>query len=392
MKKMFIFLILLILSMNYTNTSHADFVIEDPFNPTPDYCYDFLYDNPDVDYTVCPDNIVSLADKSGYERIEKIDGIWYGVIDITDIYVASTFFALNDFESVYMNVIGITFTRDTQNLEQIEIDYVTVQDSCLGVVAFDKYCIGSTADSYEGTYILNNSYNSSNFLDFLRGDEIYVGDDEYDYYLYIEGPELASVTVVKFTYVLTHDEVDDLRLDIQEQYELEYQMILENPLLTADEKLIQIVALMEEYKDYEIDYDQEMTSICIEGIHENCTAINLDTTADLSTDPFADMPDWAKNMVTSLLKGVGILVGAVAGVSFVGIIAYMFVKKGLETTGSAALTGTKLSIKSGSWWGSMFGTGVLAVLGTVVVGIKSLPWWGKLALASITVSSILFLI
>lgn len=397
MKKILLLIMLFILSMNYVNTSFATEVIYgDPTNPVPDYCYDFIYDDPNVDYTVCPDNIVSLADKSGYERIEKIDGIWYGVIDITDIYVDSQFYALDNFKSVYMSIIGISFTRDTQDLIQIEIDYVTVQDSCLGIVAFNKYCIGSKADSYEGTYILNNKYNSNDFLDFLRGDEIYAGDEEYDYYLYIsKGPELASITVVKFTYILTHLEVDNLRLDIQEQYEIEFQMILDNPLLTDSEKGNQILSLMEEYREYEIDFNKEMTSICIEGIHENCTAINLDTTADLPnfdpTDPFADMPDWASNIVTSILKGVGIMVGAVAGISIVGILAYIFVRKAISTTGSVALTGTKLTARSSMWYGSKIAIGILAILSIIGNGIKVLPWWGKLIFGIITITCLTLL-
>ncbi len=414
MKKIFILLILFTLSMNYVNTSYATEVIDgDPDNSTPDYCNEPIDNTSNNDYSLCTDtstdtssttetieeepefcaddfvgplseseiiacttyalahdyvDYLSLADQTEYSRIEKIEGIWYGVIDVSDIYVQSAYVSID----YYLSSVGISFTRDTQDLKQIEIDYTTVQDSCTGVVAFNTWCIGSTADSYSDTLIINNTSNEDNWLSFLQGDYIHVGD-EFDYMLLIDGPEIESVTVVKFTYVLTDLEVDDLRLDIQEQYEIEKQIIFDNPLLTDDQKLLQIVALMEEYLEYGIDYDEELTSICI---GDQCTAYNENTTEDLPgidpTNPFADMPDWVGSIAAQILKGVGIIIGAMAGVAFSGIIAYIMIRKALGVTGSAAIGTTKVTVTSSMWWGSMVGNGILVFLETIGNGIKSI--------------------
>ncbi|KFZ27058.1 MAG: hypothetical protein KQ78_00833 [Candidatus Izimaplasma bacterium HR2] len=425
MKKMYTLLTLLALSMAFVKTSHATEVIDDPNNPIPDYCNEPIVEGSTYDYSVCttdsntsvetvtpPDycatdfigplsldqieacvtyylayppssDTLSLADQSQYTRIEKIDGIWYGVIDVSDIHVESSYVA----KDYYVSSVGISFTRDTQDLKQIELDYTTVQNSCTGYLIFDNYCMGSREDSYSDTLVISNTSNEDNWLSLLQGDYIHVGD-EYDYMLLLTGPEMESVTVVKFTYVLTDLEVDDLRLDIQEQYEIEKAIILNNPLLTDDEKFLLVIALMEEYLEYEIDYGEELTSICI---GDQCTAINEDTTGDLPgfdpTDPFANMPDWASGALEATIKIIISVVAALFSGVFITVIAWFIAKKVLETTGSVAIGTTKITVASSSWWAKIFGTGLLEIFHTIKLGFLALPIWAKLIFIMIIISS-----
>lgn len=385
MKKILSIMIIAFLFLtNINNVLAVEVEGTDITDEPPEYCsIDYVGPLTPLQIETCATyniDVWSLADLSEYTRIEKIEGIWYGVIDVTDLNVSSAWYGID----AYMSVIGITFTRDTQNLQQIVIDYVTVDNSCTGIVAFDKWCLGSTADSYEDTIILNNEYNTSDFLDFLRGDEIIVGNDDYDYYLYIDGPEVASVTVVQFTYILADQEVIDLRLDIQEQYEMEKQIILNNPILTDEEKLIQIVALIEEYKEYQIDFNDEITSICI---GEQCTAINENPISDSLED--INWLDGAIDDIISAIFSFLILMGsAIAGIGFVAVIAYLLVVKATKTTGNVTLGFGKASAKSGMFWGNKVGTGILLFFTTIWEGIKALPWWATLVLLFIFLLSL----
>lgn len=362
MKKTLVFLILFTFSMNYSFSNVAA--------TFPDYCDDPYFDDLSLDYSLCfdytpPEDYSSIADNSEYDRIEKIDGIWYGVIEVTDLYVDTAFIGVGR----YMNVIGISFSRDLLQLAQIEYDYTTLE-TCTGWLTV-LGCIGDMKDSYSDTKILNDKYNTNDFIDFLNGDNIIEGNDDYDYYLYVQDDPYEFITVIKFSYILTSQEVIDLRLDIQEQYEIEKNIVLNNPLLTADERLVLIVALIEEYKDYQIDFDELMTSICI---GDECTAYNTGGVA--GSESLDWLEEWTENFeekIADFLLTAGlVIIGVLTSGVIVYMITYAIAKSIMKGTGNIAKGGFKFTKTSGNYWGKALANGIAAFFSNIGTGIKNI--------------------
>ncbi len=217
------------------------------------------------------------AERSDYDRIEKIDGLWYGVITASE----TRLFAVNnsidspflvDYTAIdsYHYFMEFKLTRATQYLKTITIEFEV-----------DSYCpyitclFGGREDSYSG--VRTFTYDDSNTgLDgatsledaFGEGNITRSIDGDYDYVVNLDHTTKnkavdSRVKILEFTYVLTDAEVQDLMLDIQAQYEQEYYLIITNPFLTASEKQNAINILNQEYSEYDVNFGEEMTSPCI---------------------------------------------------------------------------------------------------------------------------------
>ncbi len=304
------------------------------------------------DDTDDPEETTSVDD---YERIEKINGIWYGIIEVTDIYIEQYGLANS---SIYLNL-----DRDLKSLVEIEFDYKV--RSCYGV-RDGSSCWGIWGDYKTGTLIIENEIEDGTTSDIwfdsitnnILNDEM---NEQWDWV--ITSRLVDIVDIIQFTYILTDEEVDSVNAEIKEQFLEEAQLIIDNSLLTEAEKLTQLAALELEYSEYNLEYDELITSVCVgDGCYgETTTPSNAD-----------DYPEWYTDLLSTILKGVGYIVAAIMGVSAVGIIAYLIVSKLIKETGNATVFGIKAAVRSGGWWGANIGRGILAIIDTILLGIKSI--------------------
>lgn len=217
------------------------------------------------------------AEASDYERIEKINDQWFGVITASD----SRLFAVNSSIDIpfginysvnddYHYFLEFKLTRETTNLKEIKIQFEV-----------DSYCpyitclFGGRVDAYEETKIFTYDESSSGLEDGKTLEEAFGSgnitasiDDRFDYVVNLDhttkNKQVDSyVKILEFTYILTDAEVQDLMLDIQAQYEREYYQIITNDFLTASEKQNAINMLNQEYAEYDVDFGEEMESPCI---------------------------------------------------------------------------------------------------------------------------------
>jgi len=226
------------------------------------------------------------AERSDYDRIEKIDGQWYGVITASEIRI----FAVN--ETIELPFTGIPFinnsdtyhyfvefklTRETQYLKSITLEF-----------EIDPYCpyftclFGGRVDVYSGTRTFTYDESSLGLEEGTTLEEAFGDgnittsiDDQYDYVVNLDHTTKneisdSEIKILEFTYVLSDEEVQDLMLDIQAQYEQEYYQIITNDFLTASEKQNAINMLNNQYSDYDVNFGDEMTSPCVgEGCEDD---------------------------------------------------------------------------------------------------------------------------
>ena len=189
--------------------------------------------------------------------------------------------------------------------------------------------------------------------------------------MYVEDDPYESITVLKFTYILTDQEIIDLRLDIQEQFEEERDIIEENPILTDEEKKEQLDGLITEYIEFEIDFDEEMTSICI---GEQCTAINTGLVATLDLETWLDK--WSEDFLGELGNFLGKVLLVISGLIGSGIIAYIVIKvivsTALKGTGTIAKGSFKFTKASGGYWAKKITDGIESFFRNISNGISTI--------------------
>ena len=201
---------------------------------------------------------------SEYVRIEKVDGVWYGIIMIENYQILPLPMG---------NGILLKLSRDLQQLYSVQFDYTTLKD-CNGLWAW-TLCIGDKIEPYEGTEIVYDLDRDGSLADWLTTDEIVEWDGpDYDYWLFTNVFEpIDTVFNIRLDMVLTDVEVIDLRLDIQDQFDDEVEQILLNDFLTDEDRDVQIAGLVDEYSEYTIDFDERITAVpsceCEECVFES---------------------------------------------------------------------------------------------------------------------------
>jgi len=357
------------------------------------------------DYTVCDsvEDPPSYIDTRDYKKIYKKDGIWYGVIDIEKRNI----FAVEEGElpGVIVQVgktqhyaLEFAFTRDTKYLKSIDISFTR---AAYCPVAMDFLCrwFGGTVEEYNSGVITYEYDDSSVPLGEAKSIEEAFGDGtitlsadpEFDYVINLEHtttneePVHIELNILQFTYVLTDLEVDDVNDDIQAQYDLEVQAILHDDSLNITTKQLALDQLNIEYDEYNITYNEEITSLCLND--ELCSVEAFEE----NEENVEEVPSWVQDIIDKILKGSAIIIAAVGGISIVGVIAYMFVRKALETTGTVAWITTKGTVYSGAWIGKRIALGILEILKPIGVGFKALGKWNLLIAAVFIVIVIVIL-
>lgn len=313
---------------------------------------------------------------SDYTRIEYVEGVWYGIIDITDLSLTAAFTGSGAFDSDpnYMNVIGISLTRELTYLKSVKVEFVT-KDSCQGWFTFFG-CIGSTTPSYEGVRTIHNTSENDTFSNVYFGsneEEIITGNDDYDYYLYVRDDAYDHIKVLELEFKLTAAEVTDLELDIQQQFNDEAETILNNPLLTDEQQDTQIAALIEEYDSWP-DLDTETIFIAA----PTCELDNCETDDDSIVPDSQDFlsEEWFQqrfdNFLDKLLTILLIVLGGISAATITGVIAFILVKGSVDL-GLSAFKGTVLSIiKISGYWGNVILDGLIKIFSAIPKGIAAI--------------------
>jgi hypothetical protein len=296
-----------------------------------------------------------------YQRIEKFEDKWYGVISVTNLYLEYVSWA----GSPGTNNMFIQFDRDVEFLESIKVKYTT-EDYCNGVNIV--WCIGTIDKSHDGVLELYNKHKDGGVTEIFALDSITTTNKEnYDYVVFASNTvPYSHVDVIEFTYLLTAVEIENLKLDIQHQYEVEFNMIINNDTLSSEEVNSLIVQLNHEYSSYDVSYGELMTSECV-GDECEVDSSNSDEHAAGAT------PEWVQSTIDAILKGATAIIGGFFAISVAGVIAYMIFKKVVSLTGIAAVGTIKATARAGGWWGSQIGEGIITVFSIIGRGIKAFP-------------------
>ncbi len=270
---------------------------------------------------------------SDYDRIYKEDGLWYGVIEVENrrIFnvdsVLSSPVAFSADIHLYHYFVEFSFSRDTEYLKEIIIYY-----------EIDGYCPylmclwGGEVEDYSETVTLTYDPNSISLEEaktikevFGEGAITFSIDPDYDYVLNLNHTTSKDVDsfveIIQFTYVLTDYETTDLRLDIQDQYEQELAIIVNNEFLTIDEMEQQILDLQEEYAEFDVVFGEEITSPCI---GDSCT---IDYDGEDDENAVIDFLENALEGFIELIKTI--VIGAIALIAS-GLIAIALAKALLD--------------------------------------------------------------
>lgn len=374
-------MIALITALTITTSSSSLFALPDEEVLQPDYCSEPEEENPGEDYTVCtidPNDsevpeVPSYLDTRDYREIYKLDGAWYGILDIT----TSDIEYLTITGQGGVNYVYIDFDRDTEQLVSIDLNYTT-QETCKYMSTMFGCLFGTTNPPITDTLEIFNKTTDGSFVEVLSSgfnqtyDPIYAYTDsltidgEFDYTIEIRELEaIETVNIIEFTFILTEEAVTEVTEDIQAQYQKEIEAILHDTTLNITEKQLALIQLNIEYSEYELVYGEEITQLCIDD--PECEIVN----DDLDDPTEADIPPYLEDIMDNLLLGFGAIVAAIVGTSIVGVIAYIIVRKALETTGSIAWTTTKGGFKTGGWFGKRIALGILEIFKVIGRGALS---------------------
>lgn len=322
---------------------------------------------------------------------------WTGVVLITAYDVHDKDFAKTD------TWINLQFSRELENLNMIELEY-TSEKECENIGIFG-WCIGGVYESETFKETIYNKVNDGAWNEnlFISNDQIIrttsnqvsFGDStEYDYTIFLKeiplDKQIDTIKFLQFEFVLTNEEIDQLKIDVQDQYEYEVNQIKNDPESNLTEKNIALEDLNEEYSQMpEIVYDMVFAHACPEDVL-NCVIVTEPSNEQL--DPEDDgTPLWAEDIVDTILKGVSIVAAALVGGTMITVIVSMIIRKTVETTGSAVWTTTKGGIKTGEWIGKRIGLGILAFMGIIYEGIKALGKWNVLLWGLVLLLAIIIL-
>lgn len=330
--------------------------------------------NTDYEYAV---------ENSDYDRIVIIDGIWYGIINVSDTWVAPRISGA-DYTEFY-----IQFTRDLSELKSLTYDYI-LEDYCTGLEIGNICVLGDKVSGETGTEQVFNKYVDGSFREALTTKDnigsIRINDvedlnsrhnmsfdvDNHDFY-YIRSTfpdEIKEVTILSFEFRLTVAEIVDLKLDIQTQFNNEAEAIIDNPLYTQAQKEDLISALLIEYDAYQnIDTDTVFESFCI---GEQCTAENDNSTPTVTIDDILENGTLWERIEAYILNFVLICISMLLG----GIAAYaltLYITKSIGKGSKAIGLGFWSIIStSGRFWGENMLKGTAAAFSAVGNGIKAL--------------------
>ena len=269
-----------------------------------------------------------------YDRIFKRNGVWYGIIEVTDISLSEWNCTMAN-GRCYQSRIMLNFSRELERLTSVTYDF-TAKDSCRGVNLFG-FCIGSWETGQSGTHTAFEKDRHGPFVQFiLNSSEIQRAfGTSYDFQIITPmtyGP-LESVEIIQFTFVLTDAEVESVLASIQEQYDAEVELILNTPGLTDAQRQQLLDQLNLEYATFTIDFQEELTSECV-GDH--CIAEDITPPGFMpSFNPWdtinrllADYGQWfTQNLFASIIF---IVLGGV----FVKALATALVTKSFDAMGA----------------------------------------------------------
>lgn len=302
------------------------------------------------------------VDNSDYDRIYKdASGTWHGVIEVLDTLLIYEPGAYAGGE----NWFYVEFSRDTKELVSITYEYETIK-YCSSFMLFKSCAFDKWVDSYTDTEEVFNEYKDGSLMDYFGNESIYSSSlEDYDYRIVADNKDqFESINIVSFYYVLTDAEVIDLRLDIQQQYDDERNIIVENPLLSNDEKLQRIEQLNEEYEDYTVEFDEVLPSDCVGA----CSAVNEDPFG-AELDPF-----WNKTwpgVQTWILRVLGAIIGIVLG----GVLIYaigLYISKLIVASGvGLTKSGTNTILNVGGYYGNKLFEGTAFFFKTLGNAFKS---------------------
>jgi hypothetical protein len=361
---------------------------------TPSYCsipLDERSESDGFDYTLCTvqTNIYEgvevyegefVTSEGTYNRISynAETGKWHGVTVITDINV------MQDTVFGDWTRFDIKFSRDIEYLDSVEIKWTTQRD-CTTVLGV---CLPWTVE--EPAELQRIFYNTEDDEAWYQGDDniSYYGDIpligerdislEYDYSIkvYNESRPVDTVMILEYVYILTDEEIIQLALDIQDQYDYEVGIIASDNTLTVTEKNLLLQDLNLEYGQIpELEFGMTFREECFDT-DENCIEVLPPT--DESTAPLPDevLDDWFEEWGGSLLEKVAQLIiytiSILLGGGFVAYLVYRFALKGLEGTGYVLWETTKLGAKSGSYWGNQLGNGFISFFKYLFLGLKAI--------------------
>lgn len=358
----------LALSFLFLTVMITSFVSLEASSSIPYYCEDDYMGPPPYDCSIYDDQeYIEVEAIDDYDRIYKLNGIWYGVINVEDILL------LPPVNNDGPNSISVKLSRETTHLTSITYDFITV-DHCDGTGLNNSWgCIGTFIPSYSDNETVYERDRNGLFNEYIFGNNAGIktsSSSDYDYEIFSDTHiTFKSVEVVTFTYVLTNVEVDNVMANIQTQYNQEYNYILNHPDKTDTEKNALIQALNAEYAEYEITYGEELTSPCVgdECYTEHPEVDNsLNTIWEWLSSFLDDYASWAINNLLSAI--VFLILGGV----FIKALAQAIVSKAFEAGTSVIghMFNGLVAIVS-IFFTTLF-TGVFAIFDYLLAGITAL--------------------
>lgn len=282
----------------------------------------------------------AIAERSDYQRICKNDeGQWLGVLNIESREVTDFMVAGRDSG----DIVYIDFDRDTDSLERIDLKWVN-EDYCSGVNLI--FCLGSTISGETQEASLYNKSVDGSFLEVLTGDSIRTSDKtEYDYMIIIPVlHQIKTIEIINFAYVLTAEECEALKLDIQEQLLDDLALIKNNVTTTEEEKLVLTQEVEVMYDDLDVVYGEIFDSPCI---GDECFIDEEETGGDEAGTPISEVLGKIE-LLPKLILG-GITIGTIGGA-----VAYMMIKSTItittDTTKSFFRGMFRFARSSGEFW------------------------------------------
>lgn len=195
-------------------------------------------------------NIEESINYSDYERIYKdSNGKWHGVIEVERKYYI---YASGHYSPIGGSLIHLDFNRDIKQLTTIT--YKATLKSSGTKIEETIYDLETMNKS-----MIEMQYTTKKAI--LKSSLIKDGY-EYDYVIF-DHRELKDIDIVEFSYILTDEEVDEVNKLIQEQFDTEVSRIINNANYDDYTRKQLINQLIEEYKNYVIEYDEELISDCV---------------------------------------------------------------------------------------------------------------------------------
>jgi hypothetical protein len=309
--------------MSFTSLKASE-VIDTSLNSddVPGYTFDYEY----------------AIENSEYNRIYKDESKWYGVIELEDWNVFTV--EHSEWSSTWINIanlysyyVEIEFSRETEYLESIQIQFIRDAYCMLPL------CIGGEEEAYDSGLIIYEYDDTQVGLAEAKNLEEVFGegnitssiDPDYDYVINLNHNANRDVHgeiwFFEFHYVLTEEEILDLRLDIQTQFNNELQVIQSDDTLSDADKEAAYSQLVSEYSQYEIDFGEIITSECDGDCGGEWEGENDGSVYDPESDWNTILENSIKNIIISV---VIIVVGFIVIFQFGSFIIFelvvMFVK------------------------------------------------------------------